>query len=156
MKRLHIHISVNELAESIKFYSLLFNASPSVEHHDYAKWDLSEPAVNFAISNRSESSGVNHLGLQVDSNHELKEIKERFNEAEIGFSTQKGVSCCYAHSNKHWTLDPQGIAWESFYTLEERPVFSADKVTDTDDQAACCIPLDTTQSDHPKEAPCCS
>jgi hypothetical protein len=155
MKRLHIHISVNELAESIQFYSILFNATPSVEHNDYAKWDLSEPAVNFAISSRSDTHGVNHLGIQVDSDNELEEMAERLDKAEINLSKQEGVSCCYARSNKHWTLDPQGVSWESFYSLGQSSVFNEDTVIDDEDKKVCCIPLDTTQAENPKEAPCC-
>ncbi len=155
MKRLHIHIAVNELAESIKFYSTIFNAPPSVEHEDYAKWDLAEPAVNFAISNRGHSSGINHLGLQVDTEEELAEIAERLDHAEITSSKQEGSSCCYAHSNKHWALDPQGIAWESFHTLGTVPIFGENTKADSDDESsACCIPLDLNETSD-KDAACC-
>ena len=141
MKRLHIHIAVNELSESINFYSTIFNAPPSVKHEDYAKWDLLEPAVNFAISNRGHTNGINHLGIQVDSEDELATIAEQFNKAGIASSKQEGSSCCYAHSNKHWALDPDGIAWESFHTLRETPVFGEDSIADLDNKSsACCIP----------------
>lgn len=148
MKRLHIHIAVNELAESIKFYSTMFNATPSVEKEDYAKWDLKEPAVNFAISNRGHSSGINHLGIQVDSESELEEIAKRLNKAEITASKQEGASCCYAHSNKHWALDPQGIAWESFHSLGDIPIFGEDTKTKSEEgeSSACCIPLNTSDA----------
>ena len=156
MKRLHIHIAVNELSESIKFYSTLFNTAPSVAHEDYAKWDLTEPAVNFAISKRGHASGINHLGIQVDSENELGEIAQRLDNAEITSSKQAGSSCCYAHSNKHWALDPQGIAWESFHTLGEIPIFGEDTKTDTEDESsACCIPLKMSDSGDNKEAACC-
>jgi len=155
MKRLHIHIAVNELSESINFYSTLFNAPPSVEHKDYAKWDLAEPAVNFAISNRGHSSGINHLGLQVDTEEELEEIAERLDQAEITSSKQGGSSCCYAHSNKHWALDPQGIAWESFHTLGTVPIFGEDTKADSDDESsACCIPLNLNETSN-ADAACC-
>ncbi|MBQ0799189.1 MAG: VOC family protein [Porticoccaceae bacterium] len=141
MKRLHIHIAVNELSESIGFYSTIFGVSPTVERNDYAKWDLSDPAVNFAISKRGHASGINHLGIQVDSEDELAGIAQRLDEAEITSSKQRGTSCCYAHSNKHWALDPQGIAWESFHTLGEMPIFGEDTKTDSgDESSACCIP----------------
>ena len=164
MKRLHIHIAVNELAESIKFYSTIFNASPSKEYEDYAKWDLTDPAVNFAISKRGHSSGINHLGIQVDSEEELEEIAQRLDKADISSSKQKGTSCCYAHSNKHWALDPQGIAWESFHTLGEIAVFSEGTKADSEDESsACCIPLKTedsskkehSSSNNNDEAACC-
>ena len=154
MKRLHIHIAVNELSESINFYSTLFNSVPTTEREDYAKWDLTEPAVNFAISNRGHSSGINHLGIQVDSDDELEEITKRLDSAEITASKQQGSSCCYAHSNKHWALDPQGIAWESFHTMNKLTVFGEDAKADAgDESSACCIPLNMGESND--DAACC-
>ena len=152
MKRIHIHIAVNQLPESIGFYSTIFGTSPSIEHQDYAKWKLDDPKVNFAISSKGGTCGMNHLGIQVDSNSELEQIKQRLNNAEINYSEQKGTSCCHSHSNKHWSLDPQGIAWETFHTLNDSPTFDAD--TESDDATSCCIPLDINQS---KEAgqDCC-
>ena len=156
MRRLHIHIAVNELLDSIKFYSTVFNAAPSIQREDYAKWDLNEPAVNFAISNRGHAGGVNHLGIQVDSESELKNIAERLDKAEVSSSKQEGSSCCYAHPNKHWALDPQGIAWESFHTQEEILVFGEDaRVNSEDESSACCIPLNMGGSDDKEETDCC-
>ena len=122
------------------------DASPSVEHEDYAKWNLTDPAVNFAISKRGHASGINHLGIKVDSESELKEITQCLDEAEIKSSKQDGASCCYAHSNKHWTFDPQGIAWESFLTLDEIPIFGEDTRSDSGDESStCCIPLNFSE-----------
>jgi len=155
MKRMHIHIAVNELSESISFYSTLFGESPTVEREDYAKWQLSDPVINFAISNRGHASGINHLGIQVDSESELEEISKRLDEAEITASKQEGSSCCYSHSNKHWAMDPQGIAWESFHTLGEIPVFGEDTRSDSEDKSsACCIPLNMNQPGD-ESAACC-
>lgn len=156
MKRMHIHIAVDELPKSIGFYSTIFGISPSVEREDYAKWDLNNPAVNFAISKRGHSSGINHLGIQVDSEDELAEIAQRLDEAEITSSSQEGVSCCYTHSNKHWALDPQGIAWESFHSLGNIPIFGEDtKIDSKDESSACCIPLSLSEDSNENEAACC-
>ncbi len=156
MRRLHIHISVNELSESINFYSTIFNSPPSFEREDYAKWDLKEPSINFAISNRDHTGGINHLGIQVDSENELEEIAKRLDKAEFFSSKQEGSSCCYAHSNKHWALDPQGIAWEAFHTLGDIPNFGGDtKSTAENESSACCIPLNMNKSDNEEEAACC-
>jgi len=153
---MHIHVAVNELSESIGFYSTIFGASPSVEREDYAKWDLSDPAVNFAISKRGHTPGINHLGIQVDSEDELEEIAQRLDEAEITSSKQEGASCCYAHSNKHWALDPQEIAWESFHSLSEIPIFGEDTKSDSEDESsACCIPLNLSQNSNENAAACC-
>ncbi len=156
MKRLHIHIAVNELSESINFYSILFGSDPTSEKEDYAKWDLTEPAINFAISKRGHTSGINHLGIQVDSEEELEEIANRLDNAEITTAKQTGSSCCYSHSNKHWALDPQGIAWESFHTLGAIPIFGEDTKTDSDDESsACCIPLNNNEAEENEDAACC-
>lgn len=156
MKRMHIHISVNDLDKSIDFYSTLFAAPPSVVREDYAKWDLSDPAIALAISNRGHISGINHLGIKVDSDNELTEIAQRLELAEITFSKQTGTSCCYANSNKHWVLDPQGIAWESFHSLNQISVFGEDSnITSDDDSSACCIPLHLNQSSNEESAACC-
>ncbi len=155
MKRMHIHIAVNNMADSIGFYSTIFDLKPTVEREDYAKWEVTEPAVNFAISNRGHASGINHLGIQVESESELKETADRLQKAEITSSAQQGASCCYAHSNKHWAMDPQGVAWESFHTLSESPVFGEDTQShNADESSACCIPLSQSDSDD-EDVACC-
>jgi len=156
MKRLHIHIAVNKLSDSIKFYSVIFDALPSVKREDYAKWDLEDPAVNFAISKRGHISGINHLGIQVESEKALANIAKRLENAEIEHSTQEGSSCCYAHSNKHWSLDPQGIAWESFHSLDDIPVFGESTKADREgSSSSCCIPLSGNSLDDVEKATCC-
>jgi len=117
MKRFHVHLSVPDLASSIRFYSGMFGMPPTVEKSDYAKWMLDEPRVNFAISHRGAKTGLNHLGLQADSADELAAIRAGFDAAERGAVVDEpGAHCCYAVSDKHWVRDPQGIAWEAFHS----------------------------------------
>jgi catechol 2,3-dioxygenase-like lactoylglutathione lyase family enzyme len=142
MKRLHVHVSVHDLEQSIRFYSTLFASQPSVKKDDYAKWMLDDPRVNFAISTHANRKGVDHLGIQAEDGGELEEIGARLAQADVSVTAQKGASCCYAKSDKYWTLDPQGIAWESFHTLESAPVY-ADDTRGTakpaqNEKAACC------------------
>jgi len=155
MKRFHVHVAVNELAESIRFYSAVFGAEPSVLKDDYAKWMLDDPRINFAISKRGHAAGVNHLGFQVEGNDELHEMHTRLEVADAAPVEQSGQACCYAKSDKYWVTDPQGIAWETFHTLENIPVFSEDtKVKLT--AAACCVPLaPVTRKATQDPAPCC-
>lgn len=141
MKRLHIHLTVKQLETSIQFYSTLFGQQPSLIQSDYAKWDLVEPAVNFAISNRQQSSGVNHLGIQTDKDEDLHDLAERLQQADIATAVQSDANCCYARSNKHWTVDPDGMAWEAFHTLEQVPMYGKD--TQTTDKGVCCLPAAT-------------
>jgi catechol 2,3-dioxygenase-like lactoylglutathione lyase family enzyme len=117
MKRFHVHVAVDDLAGSQAFYTRLFGAEPAVVKHDYAKWMIEDPRINFAISTGRDRGGIEHLGLQADSAEELAEIRERLVSAGSVVADEPGANCCYAHSDKHWTVDPQGIAWESFHTL---------------------------------------
>ncbi len=118
MKRFHVHLSVPDLAEGIRFYSGVFGAAPSVAKPDYAKWMIDDPRVNFAISQRTARTGLEHLGFEAEDAGELADIRERFDAARAGaVEDEPGARCCYAVSDKHWVTDPAGVAWEAFHTL---------------------------------------
>jgi catechol 2,3-dioxygenase-like lactoylglutathione lyase family enzyme len=119
MKRLHVHVAVADLPQSIRFYSGLFAAQPGVVKADYAKWMLDDPRVNFAISTRGRQPGLDHLGIQVESEGELHEVYSRLREAGGNIIEQGQTACCYAKSEKSWIDDPAGIAWETFLTTGE-------------------------------------
>jgi predicted enzyme related to lactoylglutathione lyase len=119
MKRLHVHVAVDDLTASIKFYSALFAAAPSVVKPDYAKWMLDDPRANFAISARGRAAGLDHLGIQVESKDELKEVYARLHQAGGQVVEQGQTNCCYSRSEKSWIDDPAGIAWETFLTVGE-------------------------------------
>lgn len=139
MKRMHVHISVDDLAKSINFYNQLFGSAPSVQKADYAKWMLDDPRVNFAISQRGEKPGLNHLGIQVENDAELAELKSQLEAADISILSEPGTTCCYAVSDKHWVQDPSGIAWETYLTMDSAPTFSA--ATKDSNETACCAPV---------------
>lgn len=154
MKRMHVHVSVADLAESIRFYSGMFASPPTVVKPDYAKWALDDPRVNFAMSQRGAPVGVNHLGIQVESAEELGEMHGRLQTLQTlqhDVKTEEGVDCCYAKSDKYWVSDPAGIAWETFHTLDTIPVFGA-ATTDPATGEACCMPA----PDAKKEGACCA
>jgi len=141
MKRLHVHVAVNDLAQSLRFYSALFAAEPTVKKDDYAKWQLDDPRVNFAISTRGKAAGLDHLGIQAENDAELEDLASRLAQADVAVMPQKSAACCYAKSDKYWTLDPQGVAWESFHTLDSIPVFGSDTASMPQERtAACCAP----------------
>jgi hypothetical protein len=147
MKRFHVHVSVDDLAASVRFYSAVFNAFPTVLKEDYAKWMLDDPRINFAISKQTGNAGVDHLGIEVDSREELTALRQQLADAQIAAQDQANAECCYARSDKCWATDPQGIAWETFHTLESIPIGGRSarpdasaccgKVPDTD-ASACC------------------
>lgn len=155
MKRFHVHLSVEDLAHSVRFYSALFGAPPTVEKSDYAKWMLEDPRVNFAISARGHAPGVNHVGFQVETEAELAELRQRVDAADIAALDQNGAACCYARSDKYWIQDPQGLAWETFHTLSDIPVFGRDTRGEATAAAtACCVPDTAAIAAAPKAASC--
>ncbi len=123
MKRLHVHISVADLDESVRFYNALFAAKPAVHKDDYAKWMLEDPLVNFAISKRDKLTGIRHLGIQVDDRAELAEVFERIEHTRRPVLNEGKTTCCYAKSEKNWVEDPQGVQWETFLTTGETAVY---------------------------------
>jgi catechol 2,3-dioxygenase-like lactoylglutathione lyase family enzyme len=140
MKRLHVHVAVEDLQKSIAFYSTLFAAKPAVLKPDHAKWMLDDPRVNFAISKRGHAAGLDHLGIQVESGDELGEIQDRLKRAEGPVLDQGATTCCYAQSEKSWTLDPQGIAWEAFHTTGESTIYGDGfRETLAEMASACCV-----------------
>jgi hypothetical protein len=116
MKRFHVHVGVDDLAASIRFYSTLFAAQPSVIKEDYAKWMLEDPRINFAISQRGGARGVRHLGIQVEDRAELADVYGRLQRADAPVLEEGATTCCYAQSEKSWVADPQGVQWETFLT----------------------------------------
>jgi catechol 2,3-dioxygenase-like lactoylglutathione lyase family enzyme len=166
MKRLHIHVAVQNLEQAIGFYSALFAAQPAVAKTDYAKWMLDDPHVNFAISTRGREPGLDHLGIQVEDKAELDEVYARLQAAGGPVIAQGQTACCYATSEKSWTDDPAGIAWEAFLTTGastdygdgsgERAPRVARSATatagKTDPGKTCCAP----EPAPPSPSACCS
>jgi catechol 2,3-dioxygenase-like lactoylglutathione lyase family enzyme len=154
MKRFHVHVAVPDLDNGIRFYSTVFGAQPSVVKPDYAKWMLDDPRVNFAISQRDGSSGVNHLGFQVDDAAELGEMHARLERADARVVEEKDVSCCYARSDKYWITDPAGVAWETFRSLGTVPYFQGDEAACGAGSTTCCPTADVAAPRT--NAACCS
>jgi catechol 2,3-dioxygenase-like lactoylglutathione lyase family enzyme len=149
MKRLHVHVAVDDLEASTRFYSQLFAADPVVSKQDYAKWMLDDPRVNFAISARATRPGIEHLGIQVEDRDELAEIYQRLERAGGHVLAEGETTCCYAQSEKSWIADPQGVKWETFLTTGESTVYGNDRV-DIEPTSACCTPASQG------EASCCA
>jgi catechol 2,3-dioxygenase-like lactoylglutathione lyase family enzyme len=155
MKRFHVHIGVQDLAASIRFYSTLFGMPPAVEKTDYAKWMLDDPRVNFAISQRGLRPGIDHLGLQVESEEDLTVQRAQVEQAELSVLEQSNASCCYARSDKYWVTDPQGVAWETFRTLDSIPVYGDTVRAPMRSAEPCCDPAPAIALQPAKAGNCC-
>ena len=138
MKRLHIHVSVESIEASVKFYTTMFGAEPVKVKSDYAKWLLDDPRVNFAISSRSAKTGVDHLGIQVDEDSELSEVRERLNKANVQTFDEGETTCCYAEADKTWVVDPAGLAWEAYKVMGNVEMFGTERREP--EASACCAP----------------
>ncbi|MFT3859094.1 MAG: ArsI/CadI family heavy metal resistance metalloenzyme [Aquabacterium sp.] len=166
MKRFHVHIHVEDLDRNIAFYSKMFGAQPARVEADYAKWMLDEPAVNFAISTRGHGHlGLDHLGIQVDDEADLATLKAQAQSADLALIDEGATTCCYARSDKHWVIDPQGLPWEHFRTLGSIPTFrespdlvQEDASASTPDASPCCTPSAPAQATEAKAADsaCCT
>ena len=161
MKRLHVHVSVEDLSQSIQFYRTLFATEPTVTKSDYAKWMLDNPYVNFAISQRGGAIGIEHLGIQTETPEELHEVYARLKQAERPVLQEGTTTCCYAESEKSWITDPQGLAWETFLTTGQSTVYGRDPALAAINVEACCTP-ETPQGvccspkpERPAAASCC-
>jgi len=153
MKRFHVHVAVPELGEAIRFYSALFGATPARVEGDYAKWMLDDPRVNFAISTREAHTGVDHLGLQVDTGEELAGMEAQLRAADTQLQAEPEAACCYARSDKYWARDPAGIRWETFHTHGSLTTYGGGQPVASQaaaSPAACCTPA------PPGSSACCT
>jgi hypothetical protein len=159
VKRFHVHVGVTSLAESVKFYSQMFGAQPTVLKDDYAKWMVDDPRINFAISARGSQPGVNHLGLQVDTGEELEGMRAQLAAADASLVEEIGANCCYAKSDKYWVTDPQGVAWETYHSLGSIPRFGADdEAAELPSASSCCTtgPAKVSAQIPVKAKSCCA
>jgi hypothetical protein len=159
MKRMHVHVGVEDLPNAIGFYSALFATQPAVVKPDYAKWMLDDPRVNFAISTRGKQPGLDHLGIQVETQDELQEVYARLRKAGSNIIEQGKTSCCYAKSEKSWIVDPAGISWETFFTTGENTHYG-DGTGECDarvaHEKACCAPQAASQPVPQQASACCT
>jgi len=146
MKRMHVHVGVADLDQSIRFYTTLFAAEPTVVKDDYAKWMLDDPRVNFAISaGQHAAKGIEHLGIQAENTDELGEVYGRLKAADRPVLEEGATTCCYAKSEKSWIADPDGVVWEVFFTNGEATVYGDSPalaaLSDNAAKGACCVPV---------------
>lgn len=137
MSRIHLHLVVEDLETGIRFYSALLGAEPSVIKDDYVKWELDTPPVNLDISTRGRVPGLDHVGIQFDSDAELDTLQGRLEAAGFSGVLEQETACCYEQSNKYWILDPTSVSWEAFHSLHPLPTFSNKQTPAT----GCCTPF---------------
>lgn len=120
--RPHLALTVSDVERSIPFYEALFGVAPEKIRPGYAKFSVSEPALNFTL-NAGERTGTlgafNHAGIQVTSPDDVLAAKLRLKRAGLAAFEELDTTCCYAHQDKIWVQDPDGTPWEVFATHED-------------------------------------
>ena len=155
MKRMHLHLGVDDMDQSIAFYSALFAAEPTVQKDDYAKWMLEDPRVNFAITPTTHTAkGIEHIGIQVESAEELNEVGERLKSAGRPVLEEAATTCCYAQSSKNWITDPDGVIWETFLTTGDHVEYGNKEPVLTG--MAQLAALETAKADAAATGSCCT
>ena len=145
MKRLHVHVAVDDLEASIGFYTALFGATPTKRKLDNAKWMLDDPRVNFAISSRGAKPGLDHLGIQAETPEELDTLRKQVKKAGLVVTGEGEATCCYAQSDKSWLQDPAGIAWEAYHTMADAELFNQGQPIAN----PCCAPETDSKTQVP-------
>jgi catechol 2,3-dioxygenase-like lactoylglutathione lyase family enzyme len=155
MKRMHLHVGVDNIDASVAFYNTLFAAEPTVHKSDYAKWMLEDPRINFAISSTDHTAiGVEHIGLQVETSEELAEVHARLKSAGRPVLEEGATNCCYAKSEKNWITDPDGVIWETFLTNGETTAYGDKPVEEL--AMTKLAGLTTAKASNAAEGQCCS
>lgn len=139
IKRMHVAVNCTDLNKSLTFYQSFFGVEPTKVKGNYAKFELDDPALHFSLNVRPfEKHGVlNHLGFQVNNTEEVLAMGERLRQANLLLIDEMNTTCCYAVQDKVWVYDPDGNAWEIFYTKEDSEFESAG---DARNLSLCCAP----------------
>jgi catechol 2,3-dioxygenase-like lactoylglutathione lyase family enzyme len=133
--RPHLSLDVRNVPLSAAFYEKVFGLPPQKQTADYAKFDLSEPPLNFSlVSSTGKVSEVNHLGIEVADAEGVAAWERRLREQGIVDAVQENVTCCFARQDKVWFTDPDGNSWEVFTVHEQLPVEGSLAST------GCCVP----------------
>lgn len=150
IQRMHVAVNCSNLQKSLDFYKAFFGEEPAKVKENYAKFELTDPLLHFSLNVRPfEKNGVlNHLGFQVNGTEEVLAIGDRLRHAGLLLIDEMNTTCCYAVQDKVWVYDPDGNAWEIFYTKEDSVFESAGESRDI---SLCCAPDETTSDET-----CCS
>lgn len=164
MKHLHVSMAVTDIDRSRQFYSALFGAAPTLDREGYVQWLLDDPRVNFVIEAANDAPGLSHLGVQVEDAVELEAQFGRVAAAAGPVFDEGETTCCFAHSTKNWTADPDGMRWESFLTHERTGEYGEPAqfgAVDGEDPGQCCTPQTpqgvcrAPKAELAADAPCC-
>ena len=145
MSRIQLALNVENLEESIAFYSTLFGTEPAKTKPGYANFAVAEPPLKLVlIENPGNGGSINHLGVEVVDVDTVDSELTRLGQAGFASVEERDTTCCYAKQDKFWVQDaPNGERWEIYTVLADSDTFSGHK--DAEQAAGCCITDEATE-----------
>jgi catechol 2,3-dioxygenase-like lactoylglutathione lyase family enzyme len=124
--RVQLALNVDNLEEAIDFYSILFDVKVNKRKPGYANFAIDEPPLKLVLfENPGADERLNHLGVEVFDDADVRSATDRLKAAELVDSVEDEQTCCYATQNKVWALDPQGMRWEYYRITEDAETFGS-------------------------------
>ncbi|MGI8311458.1 ArsI/CadI family heavy metal resistance metalloenzyme [Saccharopolyspora hattusasensis] len=159
MSRVQLALRVADLAESIKFYSKLFNTEPAKLRTGYANFAIAEPPLKLVLleGEPGQKTVMDHLGVEVDSTEQVDQATKRLTGEGLETLTENGTTCCYAQQDKVWVHGPGKEPWEVYTVIGDSATFGTDSAA-LATPATCCQPDTTTGEADPANQPdgCCA
>jgi hypothetical protein len=123
--RIQLALNVDDLSESIAFYSKLFATQPAKVRPGYANFAIAEPPLKLVLlENPGQGGSLNHLGVEVADTDVVEAEQARLAEADLAAVEERDTTCCYARQDKFWVKGaPDGERWEIYTVLEDSPTF---------------------------------
>ena len=138
MSRVQLALNVDNLDESITFYSTLFGVEPAKRRPGYANFAVPQPPLKLVlIENPGRGGSINHLGVEVADTDIVNAEQARLAQAGLASVDERDTTCCYAKQDKFWVEGaPNGERWEIYTVL-------ADSVTPNGEAEGqqCCTNL---------------
>jgi catechol 2,3-dioxygenase-like lactoylglutathione lyase family enzyme len=133
MSRIQLALNVDDLDESIAFYSALFGTEPAKIKPGYANFAVAEPPLKLIlVENAGHGGTINHLGVEVADVDTVDAEQTRLAESGLMSIDERGTTCCYAQQDKFWVEGaPNGERWEVYTVLADSDTFAGEG-------APCC------------------
>ena len=135
MSRLQLALNVDDLEQSIDFYSRLFSAEPAKVRPGYANFAIAEPPLKLVlIETPGQGGSVTHLGVEVEDVDSVDAMQTRLAGHGLASIDERGTTCCYAKQDKFWVQGtPNGEQWEVYTVLADSPTFFS-----PEEDSTCC------------------
>lgn len=155
MSRVQLALNVDDLDESITFYSKLFGVAPTKTKPGYANFAVADPPLKLVLlENPGKGGSINHLGVEVGSSETVHAEIARLTGEGLFTDEEIGTTCCFATQDKVWVTGPAGEKWEVYTVLADSDTFGATPILLADEESGgvCCGGTAAKQADSGEPA----